>query len=162
MTARRALLFAGLLGIAAPVAQAQPPMPTTIAPRSLSGGRFGQDEPSLLPIADEQVVERARNLVRAGYADQGRQLLDDVQARHPDDLDVLLARSEFLMRMEPGLPVARFLEEQARRPQVAKSLAARPRRAGFWLRYQAEALSASGRNDEAVAKAKEAWERSPE
>jgi TolA-binding protein len=143
-------------------AQAQPPMPTTIAPRSLSGGRFGDGEPSLLPIADEQVVERARNLVRAGYADQGRQLLDDVQARHPDDLDVLLARAEFLMRMEPGLPVARFLEEQARRSPVAKSLAARPRRAGFWLRYQAEALSAAGRDDEAVAKAKEAWERSPE
>ena len=162
MIRRRTALLALMLGIAPLAALAQPPMPTTIAPRSLAGGRFGADEPSLLPIADEQVVERARNLVRAGYADQARQLLDDVQARHPDDLDVLLARSEYLMRMEPGLPVARFLEEQSRRPAVAKSLAARPRRAGFWLRYQAEALSAAGRNDEAVAKAKDAWEKSPE
>jgi len=157
VTLRALCLFLLLAGPA--LAQVEP---MTLAPRSLSGSRFGEGEPSLLPGADEQVVERARNLVRAGYADQGRQLLDDVQARHPDDLDVLLARAEFLMRMEPGLPVARFLEEQARRPAVAKSLAARPRRAGFWLRYQAEALSAAGRNDEAVAKAKEAWERSPE
>ena len=163
MTSRHAALLAViLLGFAPPVARAQQPMPTTIAPRSLAGGRFGAEEPSLLPIADEQVVERARNLVRAGYADQGRQLLDEVQKRHPDDVDVLLARAEFLMRMEPGLPVARFLDEQSRRAAVAKSLAVRPRRAGFWLRYQAEALSAAGKNDEAVAKAKEAWEKSPE
>jgi hypothetical protein len=93
--------------------------------RSSRAAASAADEPSLLPGADEQVVERARNLVRAGYADQGRQLLDDVAARHPDDLDVLLARAEFLMRQDPGLPVARFLDEQAKRPAVAKQLATR-------------------------------------
>ena len=124
MTARRAALFACCSPWRAPIAQAQPPMPTTIAPRSLSGGRFGADEPSLLPIADEQVVERARNLVRAGYADQGRQLLDDVQARHPDDLDVLLARAEFLMRMEPGA-AGRALPRGAGAPPRGREVARR-------------------------------------
>jgi tetratricopeptide (TPR) repeat protein len=45
---------------------------------------------------------------------------------------------------------------------VAGALETHPRRAGFWLRYQAEALALSGKNGEAMQKAMAAWEKSPE
>ncbi len=133
-----------------------------LAPGGASGSaRFGAGEPSLLPLADEQKIERARNLVRVGYADQARALIDDVAARAPDDLDVLLALAELLTRTTPDA-AARFLAEKGARPAVAAALVARPRRGGFWLRYEAEAMAAAGRQDEAVKKALAAWERSPE
>jgi len=156
-----ALLLILLLALSAAPARAQD-FPG-IAPSTLvSGGRFGAGEPSLLPISDEQKIERARNLVRVGYAEQAAALIDDVAKRHPDDLDVLLARAELISRTTPGEPVETFLAAQAARPVVAKSLAARPRRGGFWLRYEAEALAAEGREGEAAKKALAAWEQSPE
>ena len=156
-----ALFLIVLLGVVAAPARAQD-FPGLAPSALVSGGRFGAGEPSLLPIADEQKIERARNLVRVGYAEQAVTLIDDVATRYPDDLDVLLARAELISRTTPGEPVGTVLAAQAARPAVAKSLAARPRRGGFWLRYEAEALAAENREGEAAKKALAAWEKSPE
>ena len=157
---KRLGLLVCLLALAVP-ARAQD-FPGLAPSAIVSGGRFGAGEPSLLPTSDEQKIERARNLVRVGYADQASALIDDVAKRFPDDLDVLLARAELLSRTTPGEPVERFLAEQGQRAVVAKSLAARPRRGGFWLRYEAEAMAVEGREGEAAKKALAAWEKSPE
>ena len=159
MSLRRALIPLALLVLTIPV----PARAQAIAPSPLLGaGRFGAQEPSLLPIADEQIVERARNLLRSGYPDQAREMLDEVLARHPDDLDVLLAHAELLSRTGQVDAVVKFLDEQGRRSKVAAALETHPRRAGFWLRYQAEALALSGKHGEAMQKAVAAWEKSPE
>ncbi|MGH7725688.1 MAG: tetratricopeptide repeat protein [Candidatus Eiseniibacteriota bacterium] len=160
-----------LVGVAGAVATASAQAPqerTRIEvqrPRSIligAASRYGDDEPSLLPLADEQKVERARGLVRQGYPEQAENLLADVESRHPDDLDVLLARAELISRQTPGAPTLRFLEERARRAPVAKALQERPFRAGFWLRYEAEALALEDRTSDAANRALRAWERSPD
>src|SRR5690349_19961306 len=92
--------------------------------------RDDADEPCALPLAAEQKIEHARNLLRAGYVKEAEQTIDDVAARHGDDLDVLLAKAELLSRTKNGDVVTRFLEQAATRPGVQKQLASRPRRAG--------------------------------
>jgi tetratricopeptide (TPR) repeat protein len=130
----------------------------------LIGGSLGSDggEPSLLPLADEQLVERARTLLRAGQPGSAERIVQELEARHPEDLDVLLARAELLQRTAPPPATARFLDERAKRPAVARALRARPYRAGFWARFASDSYAAAGMNPEAMARALEAWERSPE
>lgn len=172
MTRPRAVpLFLGLAALAivggtvapAPVAFAQA-LPDDRRPRSILIGRPGSEaaEPSLLPLADEQLVERARTLLRAGQPGPAERIIQDLESRHPDDLDVLLARAELMHRGEQPPATARFLDERARRPAVAKALKARPFRAGFWARYASDSYASANLLAEARARALEAWERSPE
>ncbi len=164
---RAALTVLAALALLAPPASAQDSRvrPDLTRPRPIligSASRYAEIEPSLLPLADEQKIERARNLVRMGSPEQAERLLADVEGRFPDDLDVLLARAEFLARLKPGEPTLSFLEENGRRGPVARALLERPFRAGFWLRYESEALAQEDRIRDAGARALKAWERSPE
>jgi len=160
-------LFAVALGalVRVPAARAQDALlPERDRPLLGAPSRRGElaDEPSALPLPDEQKIERARNLVRTGYAAQAQTLVDDVAQRHPDDLDVLLAKVELLSRTSDGATVTRFFDAAAGRAGVARQLAARPRRAGVWHRYHAEALFATGRPADATRAVLAAWEASPE
>lgn len=123
---------------------------------------YAEMEPSLLPLAEEQKVERARHLIRAGYPDQAERMLAEVEETFPTDLDVLLARAELLARRTPGEGTLRFLEENGRKPAISKALQERTFRGGFWLRYEAEALAQMSRISSASERALKAWERSPE
>jgi hypothetical protein len=125
-------------------------------------GRGRADEPSRLPLADEQLVERARTLLRGGQPVQADRIVADLERRHPDDLDVLLARAELLNRLETPPATAKWLDEQAKRSPVAKALREQPFRAGFWARFAAESYAGAGRVADARARALVAWERSPE
>jgi TolA-binding protein len=130
----------------------------------LIGNRPGSDtpEPSLLPLADEQIVERARTLLRAGQPGAAELLIAELETRHADDLDVLLARAELMQRLEPPPATARFLDQKARRAAVSRALRSHPYRAGFWARFAADSYAAAGLAPEATARALEAWEKSPE
>ena len=130
----------------------------------LIGGatNFPSSEPSLLPLPDEQLLERARTLLRGGQFAAADRTIKDLESRHPDDLDVILVRAEFMQRQEPAPAVARFLDERAKKSSVAKELRERPFRAGFWARFAADSYAAAGKIAEARARALEAWERSPE
>ena len=160
----RGLVVAALaLTIFAPPAGAQGPDDRHVR-TVLIGNRPGPQttEPSLLPLADEQLVERARTLLRAGQAGAAERLIKDLETRHPDDLDVLLARAELMQRQESPPATGRFLDEKAKRPAVAKTLRGRPFRAGFWARFAADSYAAAGLSAEAMARALDAWEKSPE
>jgi len=130
----------------------------------LIGGavNFPTSEPSLLPLPDEQLLERARTLLRGGQLAAADRTIRELEERHPEDLDVLLARAEFMHRQDPAPTAARWLDERAKRPAVAKALRERPFRAGFWARFAADSYAAAGKTAEARARALEAWERSPE
>ena len=130
----------------------------------LIGNRPGPEtsEPSLLPLADEQLVERARTLLRAGQAAAAERIIAELETRHPDDLDVLLSRAELMQRKESPPSTGRFLDERAKRPAVAKVLRTRPFRAGFWARFAADSYAAAGQDTEARARALDAWEKSAE
>ncbi len=123
---------------------------------------FPSTEPSLLPLPDEQLLERARTLLRGGQSSAADRTITDLETRHPEDLDVLLVRAEFMQRQEPAPAVARFLDTKAKQSSVAKALRERPFRAGFWSRFAADSYAAAGKVPVARARALEAWERSPE
>lgn len=158
-----ALALALAFSCAAPLARAQGPDDRPFR-TLLIGNRPGLEtsEPSLLPLADEQLVERARTLLRAGQPAAADRIVADLEARHAEDLDVLLARAELMQRQEAAPATARFLDAKARRPAVARALRTRPFRAGFWSRFAADSYAAAGLSSEATARALEAWERSPE
>ena len=168
MTARRSVLLASgavvlaALVVAAPAfAQgAEPPRVRSILIGNATN--FPSTEPSLLPLPDEQLLERARTLLRGGQFAAADRTIVDLESRHPEDLDVLLARAEFMQRQEPAPAVAEFLDAKAKKSTIAKALRERPFRAGFWARFAADSYAAAGNGKQAIAHALEAWERSPE
>ncbi len=123
---------------------------------------FPSTEPSLLPLPDEQLIERARTQLRGGQFTAADRTITDLETRHPEDLDVLLARAEFMQRQEPAPAVAEFLDAKAKKSIVSKALRERPFRAGFWSRFAADSWASAGRLPEARTRALEAWVRSPE
>ena len=159
-----ALLVVGLL-LAAPGARAQR---VEVSPsRSfLIGGRSHSPvdaaEPSLLPLVDEQTVERARTLVRAGQPAGAARLIEDLERRHPDDLDVILVRAELMARQDPPPAAGKFLDAQVKHSAVSRALRDRPYRAGLWARFTADSYAAAGLTDEATGHVLTAWERSAE
>ena len=159
------MAWAGALGFApgfdaVALAQGQPPDPSLGI--LISNTRLLAPEPSLLPIADQELVERARALVAAGRPEVAEPILRDLESRHPQDIDVLLARAQVLARTGPGAELLAFLEARARQGAVARALDERPIRAGLWFRLESEGYAGVGRYEEAVARALEAWQRSAE
>jgi tetratricopeptide (TPR) repeat protein len=153
---------AALAAFAPGAARAQDGAPEQTRPLLAVPRHDHADEPSALPLPDEQKIERARNLVRMGYTAEAQKLVDDVALRHADDLDVLLARVDLLTRARTGDDVLKFMTGAGARGAVQKQLATRPRRAGVWQRFRAEALFSLGRPGEGARAALAAWEASAE
>jgi len=166
VSVRRAVVLAAALGLAASplVAQAQGGVEPRGVRTILIGGSnsFPQEEPSLLPLPDEQLLERARTQLRGGQFTAAERTIADLETRHPDDLDVLLVRAEWMQRREPPPGVGEWLDAKAKKSNVAKALRERPFRAGFWSRFAADSYAAAGKIAEARTRALAAWEASPE